>query len=394
MLFRREVEGGGSRATTAPFDCVPRISRETPLRVLPLSNSRNSMNLDDLHRFKQLDPDNMLAHIDGLPDQIEAAWALGQTLPLPDLSAVTQIVLCGMGGSAIGGSLVQALVAPECRVPITINRDYDLPAWAVGPHTLVIGASYSGGTEETLSAFKQAIERKTKLLAITTGRPIADMCRSAGGTVWTFEYNSQPRAVVGYSLALPLALLSRAGLIADQDANIAGALAAMREQQKNIRAESPVVRNAAKRMAGQIMDRYPLIFGSGIMAPVARRWKGQISENAKAWAQFEDLPEMNHNSVVGTANPESLISKYMVLFLESDFDHPRNKIRSEATRTLFMTAGFNTDVIKGIGVTPLAQMLTALHYGDYVSYFLAMAYGVDPTPIGPIEALKKRLAEA
>ncbi len=366
------------------------------------------MNLDDLNHFKQLDPQNMLTHIDGLPDQIEAAWALGQTLPLPDLSAVTQIVLCGMGGSAIGGSLVQALVMNACRVSLTINRDYDLPAWAAGPHTLVIGASYSGGTEETLSAFKQAIERKTKLLAITTGGPIAELCRSAGGVVWPFEYKSQPRAVVGYSLALPLALLSRAGFIADKhapstssgqalsaaegSAEVADAVRAMREQQKSLRAESPVARNQAKRMAGQIMDRYPLIFGSGIMAPVARRWKGQISENAKAWAQFEDLPEMNHNSVVGTANPESLIAKYMVLFLESDFDHPRNKIRSEATRMLFMTAGFNTDVIKGIGATPLAQMLTALHYGDYVSYFLAMAYEADPTPIGPIEVLKRRLA--
>lgn len=360
------------------------------------------MNLDDLNRFKQLDPDNMLAHIDGLPDQIEAAWALGQTLPLPDLSAVTQIVLCGMGGSAIGGSLVQALVMNACRVSLTINRDYDLPAWAAGPHTLVIGASYSGGTEETLSAFKQAIQRKTKLLAITTGGPIAELCRSAGGVVWPFEYKSQPRAVAGYSLALPLALLSRAGFIADKQAlsvaegsaAVAEAVKAMREQQNSLRAESPVARNPAKRMAGQVMDRYPLIFGSGIMAPVARRWKGQISENAKAWAQFEDLPEMNHNSVVGTANPESLIGKYMVLFLESDFDHPRNKIRSEATRKLFMAAGFNTDVIRGVGATPLAQMLTALHYGDYVSYFLAMAYGVDPTPIGPIEALKRRLAEA
>ena len=356
------------------------------------------MNLDDLNHFKQLDPQNMLAHIDGLPDQIEAAWALGQTLPLPDLSAVTQIVLCGMGGSAIGGSLVQALALSACRVSLTINRDYDLPAWAVGPQTLVIGASYSGGTEETLSAFKQAIERKTKLLAITTGGTIAGLCRSAGGTVWTFDYKSQPRAVVGYSLALPLALLARAGFMAEsateKSADVAGSVKAMREQQKNIRAESPVARNPAKRMAGQIMDRYPLIFGSGIMAPVARRWKGQISENAKAWAQFEDLPEMNHNSVVGTANPESLIAKYMVVFLESDFDHLRNKIRSEATRTLFMTAGFNTDVIKGVGATPLAQMLTALHYGDYVSYFVAMAYGVDPTPIEPIEVLKKRLANA
>ncbi len=336
----------------------------------------------------------MLAHIDGLPDQLEAAWAHAQILPLPDLSGVTQIVLCGMGGSAIGGSLLAALVASECKVSFTVNRDYDLPAWATGPRTLVIGSSHSGGTEETLSGFRQAIERKTTLMAITSGGKIAELCRDAGGTVWQFDYKSQPRAAVGYSLALPLALLSRSGLIADKSADVAGAVAAMREQQRSLRAESPVVNNPAKRMAGQIMDRYPLIFGSGLMAPVARRWKGQMSENAKAWAQFEEIPEMNHNSVVGTTNSQLLITKYMALFLESDFDHPRNKIRSEVTRTLFMTAGYNTDVIRGVGPTPLSQLLTALHYGDYVSYYLAMAYETDPTPIGPIEVLKERLAKS
>ncbi len=336
----------------------------------------------------------MLAHIEGLPDQIEAAWARAQTLPLPDLSGVTQIVLCGMGGSAIGGSLVAALIANECRLSFVVCRDYDLPVWATGPHTLVVGSSHSGNTEETLSCFKQAIERKTKLMAITGGGKIAEMCREAGGTIWKSDYKSQPRAAVGYSLMLPLAFFSRSGLIADQSASVAGAVTAMREQQKALRAESPVVNNPAKRMAGQIMDRYPLIFGSGIMAPVARRWKGQMSENAKAWAQFEEIPEMNHNSVVGITNPQLLITKYMALFLESDFDHPRNKIRSETTRRLFMTAGYNTDVIRGAGPTLLAQLLTALHYGDYASFYLAMAYETDPTPIGPIDVLKKRLAEA
>lgn len=360
---------------------------------LALSAVTIRMNLDDLNLFKQLDPDNMLGHIDGLPSQIEAAWQLGQALPLPDLDGVSQVVLCGMGGSAIGGSLMAGLVAGECRVPIAVNRDYPLPAWAAGPRTLVIGSSHSGGTEETLSAFEQAVERKTKLMAITGGGRIAERCKQAGGTVWQFNYNSQPRAAVGYSLALPLALFSRAGWIGDKSADVSGAVAAMREQQKSFRADSPAVKNPAKRMAGQLMDRYALIFGSGAMAAVARRWKGQLSENGKAWAQFEQLPEMNHNSVVGTSFPEALISKCMALFIESDFDHPRNKIRSRVTREMMMTAGFNTDVIRGVGPTPLAQMLTALHYGDYVSYYLAIAYETDPTPVGPIDMLKERLAE-
>ena len=352
------------------------------------------MNLDDLAYFKSIDPANMLAHIEGLPAQIEAAWAHAPTLPLPDLLGVTQVVLCGMGGSAIGGSLLAALTANESRVSLVVCRDYDLPAFAAGPQTLVIGSSYSGSTEETLSAFGQAIERKTKLMAITTGGPIANLCREAGGAVWEFVYKSQPRAAVGYSIALPLALFCRAGWVQDKSADMARALAALREQQHSLRAKSPVTSNPAKRMAGQFMDRFGLIFGSGVMGAVARRWKGQISENAKAWAQSEELPEMNHNSVVCVENPDSLINKYMVVFLESDFDHPRNKQRSAITRELFMTGGFNTDAIRGAGPTPLAQLLTCLHYGDYVSYYLAMAYGADPTPIGPINVLKERLAKA
>jgi glucose/mannose-6-phosphate isomerase len=352
------------------------------------------MNLDDLNTFKQIDAGGMLAHIDGLPGQIEAAWARGAALPLPDLSGVTQVVLCGLGGSAIGGSLLAALTANESRVSFTVNRDYDLPAWAHGPQTLVIGSSHSGNTEETLSGFRQAIQRKTTLMALTSGGQIADLCRQAGGTLWTFDYKSQPRAAVGYSFALPLQLFCRAGWIADRAADLEGALAAMRAQQTALRAESPATRNPAKRLAGQFMDRFVLVFGSGFMGTVARRWKGQISENAKAWAQFEELPEMNHNSVVGTENPESLVNKCMVVFLESDFDHPRNKVRLAVTRELFMTAGFNTDVIRGSGPTPLAQLLTCLHYGDYVSYYLAMAYGSDPTPIGPINILKDRLAHS
>lgn len=351
------------------------------------------MNLDDLILFSQLDPDHTLHHIDHLPDQIETAWKQAQTLPLPELENINHVLFCGMGDSAMGGSLVASLVAGECKIPFTVLRDYDLPAWA-DSKTLVIAASHSGNTEETVSCFRQANERKTKLMAITTGGEIAKMCNEANGILWRFEHNATPRVAIGYAVTLPLALLSRAHLIPDKSADVASAVNAMGEQQKKLSAESPVMKNPAKRMAGQFLDRSPLIFGSGIMAVVARRWKAQVSQNAKAWAQFEDIPEMDHNSLAGITNPQSLISKYMALFLESDFDHPRNKLRSETTRVLMMTAGFNTDIIRGVGDTPLAQALTALHYGDYVSYYLAMAYGTGITPIESINELKQTLANA
>lgn len=351
------------------------------------------MNLDDLAYFKSLDPANMLGHIDGLPDQLEAAWALGQTLPMPEVAGVTQVVFAGVGGSVMGATFLIPLLARECKVGLTLWRDYDLPVWVQGPQTLVVAVSHSGRHEEALSLFKQAAGRGVKLMAITPGGPLADLCKKAGGKLWTYTYAAPPRAAVGYSLALPLALLSRAGWVGDKAEEFAGAVAALREQQKKLGAASPVMRNPAKRMAGQFMDRNVVVLGAGFMGAVARRWKMQVSENAKAWAAFEELPEMNYNSIVGLTHPEAQIMKTIALFLESDFDHPRNKRRSQITRELMMTAGFNTDVVRGVGPSALAQLLTCLHYGDYVSYYLAMAYGVDPSPVGPIEEIRERMAE-
>ena len=350
------------------------------------------MNLDDLKNLHALDTQNFLADVDGLPDQIAQAWALAQTCSLPAAYRnVDGIVITGMGGSAIGGSLLQAYVAGECPLPITVLRDYDLPAF-VGPATLVIGSSHSGNTEETLSACQAALARDARLLAITRGGKLAAMAEAAGAPVWRFEHAGQPRSAVGFSLMLALGVLAKLGLVADKSADIAAAVAAMRQQQAALRADSPVMRNPAKRLAGQIMDRLPLIFGSGYLAPVARRWKGQINEVGKALAVYDELPEMDHNSVVGTLYSEALVAKSMAIFLRSSFDHPRNQLRADVTRQIYMTGGFNTDTIQATGPNPLAHMLTALHYGDYMSFYLAICYGSDPSPIPQIDFLKGELS--
>lgn len=351
------------------------------------------MKLDDLDYFKSIDTGDFLSHVDGLPDQVGKAWALVQGLGLPEsFRDVKRVVVCGMGGSAIGASLVQALVEPESPVPLTVVRDYALPAFAAGPETLVIGSSHSGNTEETLSAMAQAHSRGARLLAVCTGGKLMELAREWGAPVWPFEHHGQPRAAVGYSFMLLLAALARLGFVEYESRHVAEAVEEMRVQQKTIAADIPVVHNPAKRMAGQLMDRYAVVFGSGYLAPVARRWKGQINEVSKAWAQFEELPEADHNTVVGTMVPEALIDKFMILFLRSGFEHVRNAARADATKELFMTMGFNTDNVQAVGVSPLAQMLTALHFGDYASYYLAMCYGVDPTPVPQIDSLKARLA--
>jgi glucose/mannose-6-phosphate isomerase len=211
--------------------------------------------------------------------------------------------------------------------------------------------------------------------------------------LWQFSHHGQPRAAVGFSFGLLLALFTRLGFIPDQAQAISEAVAAMRRQQEELRVESPVVKNLAKRLGGQLMERYVVVFGSGLMAPVARRWKGQINEVAKAWAQFEYLPEADHNTLAGIYYPEEALSRLVAIFLLADAEHPRNRLRTELTRKTLMLEGINTDSIRARGEGPLAQMWTALHLGDYTSYYLAMAYGVDPTPITSIEGFKREMSE-
>jgi glucose/mannose-6-phosphate isomerase len=350
------------------------------------------LNLNDSQAFSALDPQNMLAHIDGLPRQLQEAWDTGQTLPLPTGEGIRQVAIAGMGGSAIGADLLAAYAQEYASVPVIVHRDYGLPAWAKGPETLVICSSHSGNTEETLSSFEKAVQQGTRIVCVTTGGTLAEKAPQVGASLWRFNHQGQPRAAVGFSFGLLLALFARMKLLPDPEIDLRDAVESMLEQQKRLRAESPLAENQSKRLAGQLYGRMVSVFGSGFLAPVARRWKGQISEIAKAWAQFEFLPEADHNSLAGTLHPEKILSYTTALFLMAPSDHPRNRLRSELTRQAFMLEGLSTDYVEAVGNTPLAHIWTALHYGDYLSYYLAMLYGVDPTPVDALEGLKASLA--
>lgn len=351
------------------------------------------MNLDDTASFHQLDPEGMLSEIDGLPDQLQTAWKLGLSLPLPKMD-IRQVVISGLGGSAIGGDLVVSYASPLASVPISVWRNYDLPAHARDAHTLVITSSHSGNTEETLSAFERARQAGVSILTISTGGELARRARDATIPSWLFEHAGQPRAAIGFSFGLLLAAMNRLGLIPDPGAEIADAVAAMRAQQETLRADVATVQNPAKRVAGQLVERCPVFIGADLLAPVARRWRTQVAELSKAVAQFEELPEADHNMLAGVINPEALFERTMVLFLRASLNHPRNLLRIEGTRQVFMVEGFNTDIIDAQGETRLAQQWTSLHFGDYTAYYLAMAYGVDPTPVEAIETLKRLLRAA
>jgi glucose/mannose-6-phosphate isomerase len=345
------------------------------------------MNLDNFNSFKQLDPQNMLGEIDGLPRQLQSAWELGLQQPLPDSQGIIRIIISGMGGSAIGADLLAAYISPVCQVPVIVHRDYGLPAWAHGPQTLVIASSHSGYTEETLDAFEAAVKAGCRVLAVCTGGELEHRARARSVPVWKFTHAGQPRAAVGFSFGLLLAGFTRLGLIPDPVKDLLEALAGMRSQQETLRANVPVAQNPAKRMAGQLVGRWVNVYGSGMLAPVARRWKGQMNEIAKAGAGFEALPEADHNALAGVVNPP-LLMQTITLFLSSSTDHPRNHLRIDLTRHGFMVEGLNTDVYTANGESPLAHVWTALHFGDYLAYYLAMSYQVDPTPVDALQTLK------
>ena len=349
------------------------------------------MNLDDPAAFEELDSQHMLEQINHLPDQLMSGWEEGWKRPLLEAEGIHHVVIAGMGGSAMGADLLAAYVQPSCRVPVTILRDYRLPGWASGPDTLVVACSHSGNTEETLAAFEEASQRGCRRMAVTRGGKLAAAAQASGTLLWRFEHDGQPRAAVGLSFGMLLALFTRLELLSDPLDELAEAVRAMREQQQSFLSDVPVARNPAKRMAGQMMGRIVTVLGAEELAPVARRWKSQINELAKAVSQFETLPEADHNSLAGLNHPESALYQVMVLFLQAPSNHPRNRTRLDFSRQMYMSYGINTDLIEARGTGRLAQQWTCLHYGDYASYYLAMAYGEDPTPVDNLVMFKDAL---
>jgi glucose/mannose-6-phosphate isomerase len=180
---------------------------------------------------------------------------------------------------------------------------------------------------------------------------------------------------------LLLAAFGRLHLIPDQDAIMRDTVEAMKTQQASLRVDSPVSQNLAKRDAGQLMGRLVTIFAAGHLVPVARRWKSQINEMAKSIAQFEPLPEADYGTLHGATMPEAILLHSMALFLRAPSDHRQNRLRSNLTRRALMLEGVNTDFVDAKGESPLAHMWTLAHLGDYVAFYLAAAYGIDPTPL-------------
>jgi glucose/mannose-6-phosphate isomerase len=349
------------------------------------------MNLDAVD-LRSADPGDMLSRIRELPSQCRDAWQQVQSLALPDdYRDVDAVAILGMGGSAIGGDLVRSLVAATCPLPVLVLRDYGLPAWA-GKRTLVIGSSYSGNTEETLSAFGQAVERGCRLIAISTGGKLHEAAARAGAPFFQVRYQGAPRASLGWSLTPLVGIFQHLGFVPDQSAPVAEAIGVMEAWQREIDLPVAVTANPAKQLARRIQGKLPIIYGGGLLADVARRWKGQFNENAKSWSFFEVLPELDHNAVLGYEHPAWLAGQAVVLILGSPGDDPRLALRQQVTARLLERAGVDVAWVSPRGSSPLARILSIIHYGDYVSYYLALLNGADPSRMDAIEYLKDVLA--
>ena len=347
-------------------------------------------NLDDRATITRLDPHGLLARIEALPEQCEEAWRNAAKLALPERYAdARNVVLLGMGGSAISGDILRTLSVQSGRKPITLVRGYDLPA-SVDEETLVVACSHSGNTEETLSAFEQSLAAGAMTLVVTTGGRIAELARDAGAPVFTYQYDGEPRSSLGHQLMALVAVGERAGLLKPQGDAVAEAVGLMQAQRAQLGFESPSGANPAKQLAARLHEKIPVVVGAGVLVEAAYRWKTQLNENSECWAIAEQLPELDHNSVVGFGLPNP--SQLHIVFLRHAALHPRLLLRYEATGDALAEAGVSHETVEALGTSALAQVLTAIYMGDLVSYYLALLYGVEPSPVAPIDTLKAKLA--
>lgn len=349
--------------------------------------------LDNLEFLAAGDPAGMGKAVAGLPEQCEEAFQIGMGAPLPEAAGVKQVVVAGIGGSAIGADLLRGYAEGELAVPFLVNRNYGLPAF-VGPDTLVIVSSYSGNTEETLSAYTLARERGAKLFAIASGGEVERRATADGVPFCRIPGGYSPRAALGYSFFPLLAVFSRLGLLRDRTEDVAEAVRVLQEQREELRPETPFADNPAKRLAERLYGRLPFFYGASPWSSVAAyRWKGQLNENAKNLSHSNAFPELNHNETVGWEFPAGLTAQTEVVLLRDREDHPKVQKRFEVTATIMRPHVSGITEVWSRGNSILARLFSLIYQGDFTSYYLALLNGVDPTPVKVIDYLKGELAK-
>jgi len=332
------------------------------------------------------DPAGMVGDVLAQPHQYEDALWRTESAGIKRREFSRGVVICGMGGSAIGADLAAAAIGLRATAPITTIRGYDLPQW-VGPDTLVVCASYSGNTEETLHCFDRAGAVGAPRVAVTTGGQLAEAARSAGDVpVIGVPSGMQPRAAVVYMTVTALQCAELAGAAPSVRAEIAEAaqLAGELVAEWGPDAEESQPKTIARTIAGHI----PVVYGGPTTTAPARRWRAQFNENSKLPAFFGDLPEAHHNEVVGWHHDAKGL---FGIVLEAKDEHERMRRRFDVTAEVMAAAGFDAVRVKARGESATAQVMSLVLLGDLVSVYLAVLRGKDPTPVDEIERLKGRL---
>lgn len=324
-----------------------------------------------------------------LPDHLrDALWRVESAGLEPEESS--GLIVCGMGGSAIGGVLARAAIGDRLNLPMLVYRDYELPSWTAHSRT-VLCSSYSGNTEETLACFEAAEAIGARRYAATTGGALADAARSAGVPVVGLPAGLQPRHSVGYGFTVACEIASLVGVAPGMRTEIDAGAAHLEHSREALIAR-------AAEIAEQVAGSVPLIYGCELTVPVAYRWKCQINENAKQHAFEHQLPELDHNEIVGWAGANSNgaddRAPFSAIFLGDSDQHPRQRERAELTAKLIGPSAAAVIAVETEGETRVQRLLWSVLLGDLVSLHLAAHNGVDPEPVAVIEKLKDALGRS
>lgn len=353
------------------------------------------MSINNPSLIQKYDHSNMMGLIASFPRQCRVAKkiALAFNLPRSYKKRYENIVCTGLGGSAIGADLMRSYILDSAKTPLAVNRGYLLPAF-VSSRSLVIVSSYSGDTEETISAYKDARRKGANVVVITSGGILRKMAEADGFPVLAIPGGLPPRAALGYSSITLLTILAKAGIVKDQSSRIGEAIAVMsRLEDEKIGFGVGQKNNIAKIVAASLHNKYPVIYGAqDRIDAVVTRWRGQLAENAKTLASSHFFPEMNHNEIVGWDHPAAILKDCAVVILRDSQDHPRVAKRMDITEKLIRSKCASITEVRSSGKGLLARMFSLVYTGDFVSFYLAMLNKCDPTPVDRIKYLKEQLS--
>ncbi len=340
-----------------------------------------------------IDTSNMYGLLKKFPAQVREAVSLGAS-PAPrwNVRDIRQIVLCGLGGSAIGGDLLKSYLAGEVRIPFLVNRNYSLPRF-VGPKTLVIVSSYSGNTEETIASHQEALRRKARILCITSGGKTGKLARAHRTPLIVIPPGLPPRAALGYSFFPLLVALGKLGFTGNKAREIRETIALLEEKASAYGTPDPAT-NRAFQLAELLHHRLGVVYSStDRFDAVATRWRGQMAENGKSLLFGHVLPEMNHNELVGWNVLRDQMKEMQVFFLRDKGDHRRIALRMDLTGGILAQYTPHITELRSEGDSLLARMFSLIALGDWTSFYLAILNGQDPTPVKVIDYLKAELAK-